>query len=259
MPIEVVSGAAAVANVAAESCFLMLYGPPGSRKTSDAVAAFARPNGTNAAFFIPCEDGALKPVLARGLPVPDHPKDVVRTWPDLVEVMTYVAHNRNRYSAVIIDTISTWAANWYKQIGDSHKNVKNKFLIPEIMHGNLADLRVGARNLGIHVIMIAHEMAPVYDESGALKSLGGPLMVPRTAIERYYGQVDTVVRTTWVSQGLTRQRVYMTGGEIVPPGIVMPADAPLWKVKNREGCNHAVVDADLAAFLKARQPPYGGL
>lgn len=259
MTIEVVSGAAAAANVAAERFFLLLYGPPGSQKTTDAVKTFARADGSNGAFFIPCEDGALKPILARGIPVPDHPKNVVTTWPELTEAVMFAAQHRERYSCVIIDTLSTWTANVYKDLSENFRG-KNKWDIPVMMRKMLFDLRVGARQLGLHVIMIAHEMPPQYDfESNLYKGPGGPLLQPKTAIELFYGAVDTVLRITSVQTGLTRTRVYQTGGEIWPTGVLTPADAHLWRAKNREGCGVAVVDADLAAFLRARQPTYVGL
>jgi len=259
MPIEVVSGAAAVANVASECFFLMLYGPPGTQKTTDAVQAFARPDGSNGAFFIPCEDGALKPILARGLAVPDHPREVVRTWEGMCEAVAFAAANRNRYSAVIIDTLSTWTANVYKHLEDTHKGNRNKFAIPLQMRQYLYQMRIGARNLGLHVVMIAHAQPPMYDpETGAFKSHGGPLLAPRTAIDLFYGEVDSVLRVDSLPVLGGRQRVYFTGGEEWPPGIV-PADAHLWRAKNREGCGLAVVPADLGAFVRARKPPYSGL
>jgi hypothetical protein len=259
MTIEIVSGPAAIANVANERFFLMLYGPPGSQKTTDAVKTFARPDGTNGAFFIPCEDGALKPILARGIPVPDHPKDVVTTWAGLTEAVVYAGQHRNKYTAVIIDTISTWTSNVYKDLTENFKG-KNRYDIPVAMRKMLFDLRVGARGLGLHVIMIAHEMPPQYDfETNLFKGPGGPLLQPKTAIELFYGAVDTVLRITSVQTGLTRSRVYQTGGETWPPGVMVPGDSHLWRAKNREGCGNAIVDADLGAFLRARQPAYAGL
>lgn len=261
MTIDVVRGADAVANVANECFFVMLYGPPGSFKTTDAVRMFLREDGTNGAFYIPTEDGALKNVLALGLPLPDHTKNVVRNVNDLASAVQYAATNRerNRYSAVIIDTLSTWTANVYKHLSETHKS-KNKWDIPVEMRKYLYNLRTGARELGLHVIMIAHEAPPQYDfETALYKGPGGPLLAPKTAIDLFYGEVDSVLRVMHVQHAMKRVRVYQTGGEVWPDGVAPPTDAHLWRAKNREGCNIAVVDADLGAFLRARRPAYKGL
>lgn len=257
MGIEIVSGADAAANVAGEPCNMVLYGPPGSGKTTDAVTAFTR-DGRCTAFFIPCEDGALKPILARGLPVPDHVKTPVKSWDDLVAAMTYVASARGRYNAVIFDTLSTWTANVYRTLEAGKP--KNKFEIPVTMRNMLYTIREGCRNLGLHVVYIAHEQAPWYDENGAFKGRGGPLLVPKTAGDQFYGVIDTMLRVGMVGGLGAPSRVYFTGGPEWPQGAgLRPADLDLWRMKNRDGCGLSVVPADLGAYLRARQPPYLGL
>lgn len=252
--IEIVSGEAATANVAAEPLFLMFYGPPGLGKTTDAVQAFGR-----RAFFVSCEEGALKPILARGLPMPDHPKDVVKTWDDLVAAVSYAAQHKDRYSAVIIDTISTWTANVYRSLEDNFKG-KNRWDLPVQMRKMLLQLREGARALGIHVVMIAHQLPPQYTELGALRSKGGPLLAPKTAMEIFNGVCDTQLRVDIVNTGMQNQRVYFTGGPEWPISAGLPpTDLHLWHVKNRDGVAAAIVPADLKAYLTTRQPPYGGL
>ena len=249
--IEIVSGEAAAANVAAEPLFMMFYGPPGTGKTTDACAAFGR-----RAFFIPCEEGALKPILARGMPVPDHPKQVVKTWDDLTAAVSYAAANKDRYSAVVIDTISTWTANVYRVLATKHKG----WDIPIAMRNMLIALRDGARQLGIHVIMIAHHLPPHFTETGVLAGKGGPLLAPKSAMQLFNGVVDTQLRVDIVNTGMQTERVYFTGGPEWPSGKGLPpSDLHLWHVKNRDGVAAAVVPADLKAYLTTRQPPYGGL
>lgn len=75
MPIDIVTGSAAQQNAAGLPINVLLYGQPGTLKTTDAVSTFFRPDGSCSAFVIPCEDGALKTIAKRGWPVPDHTKD----------------------------------------------------------------------------------------------------------------------------------------------------------------------------------------
>lgn len=251
MSIEIVSGDAALANVAQEPFFLMLYGGPGQEKTTQAVQAFGRK-----AFFIQCEPGALKPIVARGLPVPDHTKHIVQTWEALTEAVAYAGQHRDRYNAVIIDTISTWTACVYKVLESKFKG----WAIPMAMRNMLLTLRDGARNLGIHVVMIAHAMPPQYSETGAMTAKGGPLMTPKSAQNLFVPLVDTMLRVDTLTGGGTPQRVFFTGGPEWPQGVgLAPTDLHLWHVKNRDGCAAAVVPADLGAYLRGRQPPYVGL
>lgn len=260
MAINIVSGAAAAANVAAEPCNLILYGPPGIGKTTDAVSAFTRDGRCNA-FFISCEDGALKPILARGLPVPDHAQAPVKTWDDLCEVMAYVAANRHLYSAVIIDTMTTWTANVYRQL-EANKP-KNKWEVPTQMRNMLYSIREGCRNLGLHVVYIAHEAAPYYDEERKQHvGKGGPALSPKTAFGLFQGVIDTILRvhTLQLGFGGSLQRVYSTGGPDWPKEAgARPSELDLWWAKNREGCASAIVPADLGTFLRGRVPPYAGL
>lgn len=252
MSLEIVSGDAAHAAVANEPMFLMVYGGPGTGKTTEAVATFGRE-----AFFVQCEPGALKPIVARGLPVPDHTKGVVQTWDDLAAAVAFAGQHRDRYKAVIIDTISTWTATVYKQLEAKYKG----WAIPVAARNMLLGLRDGARALGIHVLMIAHEAPPWYDDKGELKALGGPLMTPRSAQGLFVPLVDSMLRVSTLRTTAGPQRVFFPGGmNPWPQGLGLPpADMGLWHVKNRDGCNEQVVPADLKAYLQARQPRYVGL
>lgn len=260
MPIEIVEGAAALQNVASLPANVLLYGPPGSGKTTDAVTAFTQGTTCNA-FFIPCEDGALKIIAARGLPVPGHPKDTVKTWGQMVETIAWLAQNRGRYRAVIIDTVSTLTANMYKDFEAQNAGSKNKYLTPVAMRSCLYQLREWIRLLGLHCVLIAHAMPPAVKDG--VFYLGGPLMAPKTMIEDYHGQLDSVLRVDHiVPLGRPAMRVYWTGGDAWPTELnpmQPPPDWRYWRAKNREGVAQAVVPADLAAFLRARQPPYAGL
>ncbi len=252
MSLEVVTGdAAASANVAAESMFFMIYGGPGSGKTTDVVQAFGRK-----AFFIQCEPGALKPVLARGIAVPDHTKHVVQTWEDLTAAIAYAGQHRDKYNCCVIDTITTWTACVYKQLETKYKG----WAIPVAMRNMLLTLRDGARQMGMHVVMIAHALPPKYSETGQLEQKGGPLLTPKSAQGLFVPLVDTMLRSETITAGASSKRVYFTGGPTWPSEAGLPpADLHLWHVKNRDGCEAAVVPADLGAYLKARKPPYGGL
>lgn len=262
MTVRIVTGADAQANVAAQPCNVMLYGPPGTEKTTDAVRAFVS-NGRCNAFMIPCEDGALKPILARGLPVPDHPEQTVKSWGSMQEVIGWLYHHRQNYTAVIVDTVSTWTMYVYKEVEAANSGNKNKFAIPTTMRAYLFSLREWIRALGLHSIFIAHASPPAVHEGVFYR--GGPLMAPKTMMDQYFGLLDSVLRVDHVAvPGQLGQpggqRVYWTGGDQWPfGGLGMPPESRAWLTKNREGCANAIVPADLAAFLRARQPPYAGL
>lgn len=250
MPIKIVSGQAAVENVANEPCFLMIYGPPGFGKTTDAVTAF--PN----AFFVQCEEGALKPILARGFAVPDHTQEVVKTYEQLAECVAYVAQSR-KYSAIIIDTLTTWTGGMYRYL-QAHLKTRNNWDIPVALRNMLFQLREYARSLGVHVVLIAHPKPPYHDDKGVFHK-GSPLLQPSSAPDIFIPVVDTVLRIDNCNIAGKTQRVYFTGGPDWPDGVMKPADADLWWAKNREGVRWAVVPADLKAFLQMRTPPYRGL
>jgi hypothetical protein len=260
LSIEIVQGAAAQANVVSLPANLLLYGPPGSGKTTDAVQAFTV-DGRCTAFAIPCEDGALKIIAARGLPVPDHPKYTVKTWGQMVETIAWLANNRQHYRAVIIDTVSTLTSNMYKDLEAQNAGTKNKFLTPLAMRAMLYQLREWIRLLGLHSVFIAHAMPPAVKDN--VFYTGGPLMAPKTMIEDYHGQLDSVLRVDYVTPlGRPPMRVYWTGGEVWPQELQPmqpPGDWRAWRAKNREGVAQMIVPADLGAFLRARQPPYVGL
>lgn len=260
MAIEIAIGSAATANIAGDPACIMLYGGPGMEKTTDVARAFTK-DGRCTAFFIPCEDGALKPILARGLPVPDHVKNPVKSWLDMQEAVAWLGQNRHRYSAVAIDTISTFTMYLYREAEKHFEGNKNKFLIPMMMRNSLFYLREWIRQLGLHSIFIAHSMAPEVKEGVFYR--GGPLLAPKSMIEQYHGLIDSVIRVDHVTlPGQAPQRVYWTGGETLPPALTtfgQPLDWRSWRTKNREGCGQALVPADLGAFLRSRQPPYPGL
>lgn len=264
MPIEIVTGEAATANLAALPANVLLYGGPGLEKTTDAVRAFCV-DGRCTAFVIPCEDGALKPILARGLPVPDHPKQPVKSWIEMQETLAWLGQNRDKYRAVIVDTISTFTMYLNKEVERQFEGNRNKFMIPTAMRNYLFILREWCRHIGLHSIFIAHGAPPQVQDGMFFP--GGPLMAPKTMIEQYFGLIDSVIRVDNVTvPGMNNNkpfRVYWTGGKEFPKelgGLFQPPpDWQLWRTKNREGVGSAVVPADLAAFLKSRNPPYLGL
>lgn len=260
MPIEIASGDSAATNVAAQPANVIIYGPPGVGKTTEAVRAFAKDGRCNA-FFIPCEDGALKVIPARGLPVPDHVKQPVKDWAAMVEAMAWLAQNRQHYSGVVIDGLSTWTMYVYKDLEKQHENSRNKFLIPLKVREYLFLLREWTRQIGLHCVMICHAVAP--EMRDGILYRGGPLLAPKSMIEQYAGLVDSVLRLDTLNlPGREPMRVYWTGGEEWPAdfGVLnQPPDWRMWRTKNREGCGLAVVPADLGAFLRARRPPYVGL
>jgi hypothetical protein len=259
MAINIVTGAQAHANVAVQPCNVMLYGAPGTEKTTDAVKAFIK-NGRCTAFYIPCEDGALKPILARGLPIPDHPELPVKSWPAMTETIGWLAQHRGNYSAVVVDTLSTFMMYLNKEV-EVAKGSKNGYEIWNAMRAALYNIREWIRMLGLHSVFICHGIGPEVKEG--IFNKGGPLLAPKTMIEQYYGLVDTVLRVDHLHAiGRPPMRVYWTGGETWPTelsNVVPPPDWRMWRTKNREGCGSALVPADLGAFLRSRTPPYDGL
>lgn len=260
--IDIVTGADAQQNVAGLPANVLLYGGPGLGKTTDAVATFCVGNRCNA-FVIPCEDGALKAPAARGLPVPDHPREPVKSWPQMCEAIGWLNQNRSRYTGLIIDGFSVFSTYLYKAAQSEVKS-SNKYDIPLLVRSQLLTLRGWLRALGLHSVLIAHPIQPGFQEGVFYQ--GGFSLSPKSLIGEYFGQTDTVLRVDYVTPPAVvggppppPSRVYFTGGTDWPASFVQPPDWRWWRTKNREGCNSAIVDADLGRFLRARQPPYGGL
>ncbi|HEV3059660.1 MAG TPA: AAA family ATPase [Vicinamibacterales bacterium] len=255
MSIEIVTGAAAQANVASLPANVLIYGHPGTEKTTDAVRAFTV-NGRCNAFVVPFEDGALKAIASRGLPVPDHPKNTVKSWADLYQSLEWLIKNRQNYTALVLDGLTPLSTYLYNEATAS--GGKNKYDIPMKVRKQLIDLRDWIRMIGLHSIFIAHPMAPVVLDG--VFHMGAPLLTPKTMIVEFFGQVDTVLRTDYVQYMGQWQRVYYTGGTGEwPTTIPQPPDWRFWRTKNREGINSPIVPADLGGLLKTRQPPYAGI
>lgn len=258
MAIRIVEGDAAAANVAGQPANILMYGPPGTQKTTDAVSAFIH-DGRCTAFYIPFEDNALKIIASRGLPIPSHPGETIKTWAQLVETVAWLGQNINKFNAVIFDGLSPFSANLYAQATEQFKGGKNKFDIPVAVRACLFQLRDWIRMLGRHTVLIAHALPPAVHDGvfypGAFE------IAPKSLMPLFFGQLDTVLRVGHVMPlGRPPIRVYYTGGdqwpaELGPP----PTDMWQWLVKNREGVAHSVVPADLASFLRMRRPPYAGL
>jgi hypothetical protein len=260
MPIEIVTGAAAQANVVSLPASVIMYGPPGTEKTTDAARAFTM-NGRCNAFFIPCEDGALKNIAARGFPVPDHPRQTVKSWGAMVEALSWLYEHKQNYVACVIDGLSPFSSYIYKEAEDQHKGNKNKFMVPVQVRNCLFQLREFIRSLGLHSVFIAHPLPPAVQDGVFYP--GKFALSPKTLVGDFFGHVDTVLRVDHLTlPGRTPMRVYYTGGEQWPADLGtfgQPQDWRFWWAKNREGVGQAVVPADLGVFLRARQPPYGGL
>lgn len=262
--IEIVTGAAALANVASMPANVLIYGGPGTLKTTDAVEAFQQPDRCTA-FMIPCEDGALKIIVSRILQekwfVPDHPKETVKSWEQMVGTLQWLAENRSRYNAVIIDGLTPFSTNLYRQMQEQLKGNKNQFEVPTRVRNFLYWLREFIRSIGLHSIFIAHPVPPAVHDG--IFYPGGFGIQPKTLTDEYFGQLDTVLRTDYLTiPGRSPQRVYYTGGMVWPselPELSQPPDWRFWRTKNREGVQWAVVPANLRAFLRNRQPPYQGI
>lgn len=257
MPIEVVTGEAAAANVAGQPINLMLYGPPGTLKTTDAVNAFSRP------FFIGCEDNALKIVASRGMTVPAHVKQTVKSWGQMYEAFSWLGQNRQHFTALIIDGFSPFTNYIYKEAEEGFKGNKNKFAIPMYVRSCLLAMREWIRQLGLHCVLVAHPLPPVFQDGVFYP--GGFSMSPKTLVGDFFGQTDTVLRVDHLQMGIGQApvRVYYTGGTEWPAElatVMQPPDWRQWRTKNRDGYSAAVVPADLRAYLRGRQgPPYVGL
>lgn len=266
MPIEIFTGDAAVANASSLPANVLLYSGPGMGKSTDAVAAFCK-DGRCTAFVIQCEPNAVKSPVKRGFPVPEH-SAVVETWEDMQHVCTWLWEHRTRYTAAIIDGWSVFCSSLYKQATETvGKAAKNKYDIPTWVRGRMFELRTFLRNLGLHTVLLAHPIAPGVVEGVFYQ--GGFAMTPKTLVSEFFQITDTVLRVDNVYPAQANAlaptappeptRVYFTGGNIWPEQFVQPPDWRFWRTKNREGCNAAIVPADLGAFLRASRPPYAGL
>lgn len=261
MSIEIFTGDAAYADIVGRPANILLYGGPGVGKSTDAVSAFVK-DGRCSAFVIPCEDNALKPIPARGLPAPHH-SSTVKTWADLCQAFGWLGQHRAHYNAVIVDGLTALTNNLYKEASETMKG-KNKYDIPVAVRNSLFALREWTVQLGMHCIFIGHPKPPGTEEGTFYP--GAPSLTPRSMIAAYWALIDTVLRVDYIYSPLPSNppiRVYHTGGNEWPAELSTnyppPADWRAWSVKNREGVNKAVVPADLGAYLRARQPPYAGL
>lgn len=268
MSVEIFTGDAAYANAAAMPANVLLYSDPGMGKSTDAVAAFCR-DGRCHAFVAQCEDNAVKAPVSRGLPTPEH-SGTIKTWEDMYQTCAFVQQHKSRYSAIIVDGFSIFSSNLYKQAQETiGKSAKNKFEVPVFVRTKLIEFRGWLREIGLHSVLIAHPVQPTMQDG--LFFPGGFSVTPKSLIGDYYSQTDTVLRVGYVypTQPATPPlpgtpppeptRVYFTGGQAWPEQFAPPPDWRLWRTKNREGCNAAIVPADLGAFLRSKQPPYGGL
>jgi len=263
MSIILATPAEAQAAYAAQPANIVIYGPPGSLKTTDVADAFTT-GGVCRAFFIPCEDGALKTIVRRGLPMPGCILDAetrqpraVKSWPEFEEVMKLLVElrmsGRCPYTAIAVDTLSTLTGYLYKHAQVAYKN----WDIPNYVRNCMFTVREWARHIGLHCVLIAHASRPTIDEKGIFWP-GGPLLSPKTMAEQFHGLVDTVLRVDHLrSPGKPTVRVYWTGGPDWPPEIgPPPSDAAQWRAKNRDGVRWTVVPADLRAYLLMSNPPY---
>lgn len=268
MTVEIFTGAAAQANAAAMPANILLYSDPGMGKSTDAVAAFCS-DGACRAFVVQCEDNAIKAPVSRGLPTPEH-SGTIKTWEDMYQACAFVQHYKSRYSALIVDGFSIFSSNLYKQAQETiGKSAKNKFDVPVFVRTKLIEFRGWLRDIGLHSVLIAHSVQPAMQDG--IFYPGGFSVTPKSLIGDYYSQTDTVLRVGYVYPTAPTTppmpgaplpeptRVYFTGGQAWPEQFAQPHDWRFWRTKNREGCNSAVVPADLGAFLRAKQPPYGGL
>jgi len=286
MPFVPVSGDDAAQRLLALPANVCVYGPPGTRKTTLTAQAFVdAARGVNRSWFIQCEDGALKPVGAlasRGMPVPSYAVDpqtgepkTVKCWADYVEQMSWLFELRRAgqcpFTAVVMDTVSTFTEYLHREFsapggmgavpGLPAQNSKNKYAIWIRLRDALFTVREWSRAIGLHSVLIAHEVTPGQrTEEGVIESwIGGPLLQPKTMIERYHGSIDTILRVARLPSvpGNAGGDVFFTGGTEWPTGYGMPpADMAKYRTKNRDGINLAVVPADLRAYLLSRQPPY---
>jgi hypothetical protein len=140
MAIEIVTGAEAEANVAGAPGCIGLYGAPGTRKTTDTFEAFTV-NGKCSAFAIACEDNALSILANRRMAVPDHPKQTVKSWGQMEATIAWLAQNRGRYSAVIVDGFTPFTSYLYMEAESMFKGSKNKFQAPVHVRSCLFNLR----------------------------------------------------------------------------------------------------------------------
>ncbi len=206
MSISIVTGNDAAANVAALPANICIYGPPGSQKTTDSFAAFTA-NGRCTAFAIPCEDGALKILASRGMPIPDHPQHTVKSWGQMQGVIEWLHKNAaGRYNAVVVDGFTPLSAYLYMEAEGQLKGSKNKFLVPTMVRQWLFSLREWIRMLGMHSVFIAHAEPPAVQDGVFYQ--GSFKCTPRSIVREYFGQLDTVLRVDHiVPYGQEQQRV----------------------------------------------------
>src|SRR5262249_51371183 len=154
---------AAWQNVAGMPANVLLYSGPGMGKTTDAVKLFCRENVCTA-FVIQCEPNGIKNPAALGLPVPEHTKTIIETWPQIVEVFSFLGQYRGRYNGVILDGFSALSTNLYKNAQEQLKSSRNKYDVPVAVRNQLLTLRAWLRDLGMHSVLTAHSIQPTVQE-----------------------------------------------------------------------------------------------
>ena len=123
-------------------------------------------------------------------------------------------------------------------------------------------LRDWFRALGLHCIFVAHALPPAVQDGIFYQGMFE--VIPKSIGRILFGEIDTVLRVDYISRapGEADACVLHRRGSLAAALGPLSVPAPVgrnWLAKNREGCNQAVVPADLGAFLSSRRPAYQGL
>jgi hypothetical protein len=214
-----------------EPAVVVVYGPSGMGKTTDALFSF--PMGLF--FALP---GALKPAL-RVVGWDPHAAGQVVPVADMHTAVSALRQVKpGVFDAVIVDDLSLLAERTMQQLEIKHNGSRNKFAMWDELRDTVIKFREAARECGLHVVLNTHERQPETHDGTFFR--GGPALPSKTLTERIPHIADTVLRAASDPT---------TPGQWKGVYKCEPAN-PQWVMKDRHGCCPPTCPQNLGEILR---------